>query len=433
MTWPAYPKYTDSGVSWLSTIPVGWNAVPLWTLFKRTKRQGYPDFELLSVYRDYGVLPKSSRDDNFNKPSDDLSTYQRVDPGSLVVNKMKAWQGSVSVSEYTGIVSPAYFVYSPLAEHNSRFLHYSLRSTLMTSQYAAISSGVRPNQWDLDPQQFSRLPVFLPPTHQQDAIADFLDRETGKIDALIAKQEQLIATLREDRSATITHAVTKGLDPNVEMKGSVLDWADLVPANWQLAPLKSVISFQEGPGIMAADFRDEGVPLLRVASVNKARATLDGCNFLDPEKVRTTWARFRVETGDLLISASASMGTVAEVGPEVEGAVPYTGIIRVFVGPRVRREFMKWYLVSGAFTTQIDLMKQGSTIQHYGPTHLSRMRLYMPELDQQDEIAAFLSDRCGQIDGLIAKADQVIETLREYRSALITDAVTGKIDVRGAA
>jgi type I restriction enzyme, S subunit len=170
-----------------------------------------------------------------------------------------------------------------------------------------------------------------------------------------------------------------------------------------------------------------------VASVSGSWATLDGCNYLDPEKVRTTWSRFRVKSGDLLISASASMGTVAEAGPDVEGAIPYTGIIRVFPGPNVRREFMKWYLVSVPFTTQIDLLKQGSTIQHYGPTHLSRMRLYVPPLDEQDKIVTFLNERCAKIDALVSKARDVIDTMREYRSALITDVVTGKIDVRAAA
>ncbi len=107
----AYPEYKDSGVEWLGEVPEHWNTIAIGRLFSRTKRTGFHDKELLSVYRDYGVIPKASRDDNFNKPSDDLSPYQLVKADDLVMNKMKAWQGSIAISEYEGIVSPAYFVY----------------------------------------------------------------------------------------------------------------------------------------------------------------------------------------------------------------------------------------------------------------------------------------------------------------------------------
>src|SRR5690606_32587803 len=151
-------------------IPQGWTSTPLWSHFRRLKRTGYEDEELLSVYRDYGVVPRASRDDNFNKASDDLSGYQLVEPGDLVVNKMKAWQGSLGVSQHRGIVSPAYFVYALQSQLNTRFIHYLLRSQPYTSWYRAISKGIRPNQWDLIPEDFGRVPVLTPPLDEQRAI-----------------------------------------------------------------------------------------------------------------------------------------------------------------------------------------------------------------------------------------------------------------------
>lgn len=141
MTFPRYADYKDSGVEWLGEVPGHWAEKPLWTLFRRTKRVGFADETLLSVYRDFGVIPKSSRDDNFNKESEDLGLYQLVHPGDLVINKMKAWQGSVAVSGFRGIVSPAYFVYEALHKENSRYLHYLMRSTW------ALAAGPKPHHF----------------------------------------------------------------------------------------------------------------------------------------------------------------------------------------------------------------------------------------------------------------------------------------------
>ncbi len=187
--------------------PTGWRTVPFWFLFRRQKETGFPEEELLSVYRDYGVIPKSSRDDNHNKESEDLSGYQLVTEGALVTNKMKAWQGSIAISRYRGIVSPAYYVYTPQSDECDQFLHYLLRSTPYIGLYGRISKGVRVNQWDLEHEALRNIPVLLPDVTAQRAIADFLDRETARIDLLIKKKQRLVALLGEKRSATITAAV----------------------------------------------------------------------------------------------------------------------------------------------------------------------------------------------------------------------------------
>jgi type I restriction enzyme S subunit len=145
-----------------SRTPPGWTTKPLWSLFRRRKQTGYPNEEFLSVYREYGVIPKSSRDDNFNKESDDLSSYQLVTEGALVTNKMKAWQGSIAISRYRGIVSPAYYVYEPQSDEYDQFLHYLLRSDPYIALYGRISKGVRVNQWDLEHEALRNVPVMLP-------------------------------------------------------------------------------------------------------------------------------------------------------------------------------------------------------------------------------------------------------------------------------
>ncbi|RMG82194.1 MAG: restriction endonuclease subunit S, partial [Chloroflexi bacterium] len=193
-------------------VPEHWSVKPLFSLYRKTKRAGFPDEELLSVYRDHGVVKKSSREDNNNKPSEDLSGYQLVKPSDLVTNKMKTWQGSIAVSTLKGIVSPAYFVYSSEHKQNDRYLHHLLRCDRYIAGYLSSSKGIRVNQWDLDQDLFRRFPVILPTPDEQQAIAAFLDRETARIDALIEKKQRLIELLKEKRQAIITRAVTKGLD-----------------------------------------------------------------------------------------------------------------------------------------------------------------------------------------------------------------------------
>lgn len=426
-----YPKYKPSGVEWLGDVPAGWGLQRITYLFERKKDTNHIGEELLSVYRDYGVVPKSSRDDNFNKPSEDLAPYQLVKIGDLVLNKMKTWQGSIAISEFQGIVSPAYFVAAPKQAMNLRFMHYLLRSVQYIAEYRRLSAGIRPNQWDLDFDNFKSIVALLPPLEDQSAVATFLDRETARIDTLIAKQKRLIELLQEKRQAVISEAVTRGLDPVVPTKPSGAEWLGDVPAHWHVSPLKSAVTIQEGPGIMADDFRDEGVPLLRIANVGSRYTTLEGCNYLDPDKVEKRWGHFRVRVGDLLISASASMGTVSEVTEGAAGSIPYTGLIRLVPeAERTTRAFIRYFVVSSAFLRQIDLLKAGATIQHFGPTHLRQVCMALPPINEQRSIGEYLDNANAKIDALIAKAQQAIELQKEHRIALISAAVTGKIDVR---
>ena len=268
-----YPTYTPSVAEWQDDVPNDWKSMALGRIFRRVKRSGFLDEELLSVYRDYGVIPKASRDDNFNKASEDLSPYQLVRPGDLVMNKMKAWQGSIAISEYRGIVSPAYFVYESWRRDDhifdSRYIHFLLRSPSYIAQYLRRSKGIRVNQWDLDPEAFERIEILLPSLTEQTQIAKFLDYETAKIDALIKKQQQLIALLKEKRQAVISHAVTKGLNPDAPMRDSGVEWLGEVPEHWTPISVrnllrKGVLEIQDGNhGELhpkAAEFKSSGIP-----------------------------------------------------------------------------------------------------------------------------------------------------------------------------
>jgi len=202
----------DSGVEWLGEVPAHWRLMPIRALYRFVKRQDEAELEVLSVYRDYGVIKKSSRSDNINKTPEDLSLYQTVRPLDIVVNKMKAWQGSLGVSSLDGITSPDYAVFEPTQVVEPGYLNWLLRCSLLPGIYRTISNGIRPDQWRLEPDRFRDLRIPYPPLSEQRRIADALDGVTARDDSLTADVELAVELLKERRAALISAAVTGKID-----------------------------------------------------------------------------------------------------------------------------------------------------------------------------------------------------------------------------
>lgn len=424
----------DSGVIWLGQIPSHWGVVQSRRLFLERKEKAKSGEDQLTVSQKYGLISQKDfmeiegrRIVQVLKGHDIL---KRTATGDFVMS-MRSFQGGLEYSGLTGSISSAYVSLTPIKWVDSRFYRHVFKSATYIQALQSTSDLVRDGQ-ALRFENFSKVPLPVVPLEEQAAIAAFLDQTTTRIDSLIAKKTRFIELLREKRQAQITHAVTKGLDARAQMKDSGVEWFGRIPEAWAVVPFRLAAWFQEGPGIMAADFRAEGVPLLRVSGVQYEFASLKGCNYLDPDTVSKSWRHFKTELADLLISASATTGTISEVGAETVGCVPYTGIIRLKNSDRCHKPFLKAFLGSQAFFEQIDQFKAGSTIQHFGPTHLSQMRIVLPPIEEQRIIASRLAQSTSRIDTLIAKTERSIELLREHRIALITAAITGKIDLREA-
>lgn len=425
MSFPAYPEYRKSGVEWLTYLPVHWSQVPLWTLFTRVKRTGYAGEELLSVYRDHGVIPKSSREDNFNKASDDLSTYQLVEQGDLAINKMKAWQGSVAISQYRGIVSPAYHIYSSMHSESSRYLHHLFRSREYISGYLANSKGIRVNQWDLEPQQHSRMPVVLPPLPEQTQIARFLDHETAKIDALIREQERLIELLQEKRQAVISHAVTKGLDPKVPMKDSGVEWLGEVPAHWRVMKFLRCVRIAEGQ----VDPKLSPYSDMILIAPNHVQSQTG--RILETETAETQGAesgKYVCKPGDVIYS---------KIRPALRKAciIDYPALCSADMYPlrpseQLTGQFLLWSILSEPFSRLAILESERVAMPKINRESINEIYLAVPPVDEQRGICKFITDETKRLDDLSSVAHQSMGILKERRSALISAAVTGKIDVR---
>lgn len=434
MSLPCYPEYRDCGLPWLGSVPQHWTFAPLWVLFNRTKRTGFEGEQLLSIYRDHGVVPKASRDDNNNKPSDDLSPYQLVCPGDLAINKMKAWQGSVAISEHRGIVSPAYFVYEARHQESSRYLHYLMRSPQYVAGYLSMSKGIRINQWDLEPQYHSRLPVLIPPKDEQERIATFLDRETAKIDALIAEQEKLLALLAEKRQATISHAVTRGLNPNAPVKDSGITWLGEVPAHWEISRLKYVTDAIIDCPHETPVYDSEGDYLvIRTADLNRGVLNASAMYRLSYENYQDRTRRSSLQVNDIVYGREGERWGHAALVPESDRYCLGQRMMQFRPSPRVCPAFLMWQLNSVGTYRQGELDTVGATSPHVNVSTIRNFQLALPPLDEQRAIAARLDSEAVRLDDLQAEANRAISLLREHRSALISAAVTGKVDVRHAA
>ena len=199
----------DSGVEWIGKVPKHWEVSKMKGILRNVSIKGHPNAQVLSLYREFGVIPKDSRDDNHNVTSEDTASYKFVENGDLVINKMKAWQGSLGVSQYEGIVSPAYYVCKFISNGISRkFLHHLIRSKAYAQEFERLSTGMRVGQWDLGIDGFLRVPLLLPPLPEQAAIASYLDDKCAAIDGIIAEKEALIAELESYKKSLIFETVT---------------------------------------------------------------------------------------------------------------------------------------------------------------------------------------------------------------------------------
>lgn len=391
-----------------------WTPARMGWLFRPISERDHPDETVLSVFRDHGVVPKDSRSDNFNRTPESLNAYQLVQPGDLVVNRMKAWQGSLGISPYRGIVSPDYEILRPITtDVDPRYLHQLLRSRPLIDQYGMRSTGIRPSQWRLYWDQMKTIEVALPPLEEQRAIADYLDHETAKIDTLIAKQERLIATLRERRGGLIERALVGGLDPAVRLRTTVIPWlaGASVPAHWESTRVKYLaLEMRAGEGITAEDIEDVGA--YRVFGGNGLRG----------------YATAYTHSGTFVLIGrqGALCGNVHLVHGEF-----WASEHAIVVTPSKRTD-------AGWLAHMLRLMNLGqysmTTAQPgIGVGQIGPLMVPLPPLDEQREIATYIDEQASKIDTLIAKTERFIELSKERRAALITAAVTGQIDVRAAA
>jgi type I restriction enzyme, S subunit len=390
-----------------------WPARRLATLFVAQARPMQPELEVLSVYRDYGVVPKASRSDNFNRTPDGAESYQAVRAGDLVVNRMKAWQGSLGISDYEGLVSPDYEVLAPTTHDlDSRFAHILLRSTPMIDQYGMRSTGIRPSQWRLYWEHMRTITIPVPPLEEQRAIANYLDDEAARIDTLIEEQQRLIEMLRERRADLISHAVLDATSQRAQLRRlvDVIDCAHVTAE------------------FVAHDYR---FPVASIRECRGATIDLSACNYTTAEFFEHLRAGDRApRAGDLLFIRNVSVGLISVVAPDLPEFAMGQETVLLRRKSDVHPAFLRYALVGAEARYAIEGAMIGSTFRRINVSAIRSLPVPTPLIHEQRRIATRLDQQTAEIDGLIAESERFVELSRERRAALITAAVTGQIDVR---
>lgn len=425
-------KMKDSGIKWIGKIPETWEVTINKTILKNISERNHPDAEVLSLYRDLGVVPKNSRDDNHNVTSENTIQYKFVEKGSLVINKMKAWQGSLAVSNYEGIVSPAYYVCKFRDNQISKdYVHYLLRSSIYAQQFERLSTGMRIGQWDLSIDDFLATPLLVPPEKEQAAIAKCLDKKSMQIDALIANVQEQIEKLKAYKQSLITEVVTKGLDPNVPMKDSGVEWIGEIANTRSVYRLKYLLStpLQYGANESGGKYKNDSVRYIRITDIC-ADGSLknDENNQYLSEKVASDYV---LNDGDVLLARSG--GTVGKsfLYHAEYGASAFAGyLIKADCNrDKLLPEFLVYYTQSSLYDIWKNMIFVQATIQNIGANKYSNLEIPIPPVDEQRTLVKELKVRCSKIDSLIHIKQQKIEKLEQYKRSLIYEYVTGKKEV----
>ncbi|WP_017189250.1 restriction endonuclease subunit S [Vibrio harveyi] len=437
-----YPRYNQSSARWYSSFPENWSEVKAKRLFSNERERASSEDEQLAASQKYGVIPQALMMAQNNakvmlalKGTDN---FKQVKENDFVIS-LRSFEGGIEHSKYNGCISPAYTVLR--LQHESsypNYFRYALKCSPFIQALNSTSEGIRDGK-TITYDEFGELLVVLPSQAEQKAIATFLDRETQRIDSLIEEKQTFIKLLKEKRQALISHVVTKGLNPNVEMQDSGIEWIGQVPKHWKLITHNYVINKIEQGWSPQADSRPPSGAqwgVTKLSSVKSGTFYPDECKALldgdEPSK------GLKVQADDFLISRANTpelVGDVCVVGDIGNRNIILCDLIyKVSYSDEVSNRYMMYWFLSSSARSQIKLDARGSsmTMAKISQSHIKAWKIPLPTLSEQESSVIYLDKSLSKIDEVSAEVEHSVSLLKERRTSLISAAVTGKIDIREA-
>ena len=423
-----YPHYKPSGVEWLGDVPAHWEMRRTKSLLKERSQKGFPNEPLLAATQTKGVVRKEHYENRTVLALRDLHLLKLVYPGDFVIS-LRSFQGGIEYAHDRGIISPAYTILYPENPDIHGYLAWLFKSKPYIENLTLHVTGIRQGQ-NIDYGRLCVSKIPLPPHLEQTAIVRYLNQADERIRRYISSRERLIKLLEEYRQAVIHHAVTRGLDPDVRLKPSGVTGLGDMPTHWEAKRLKTIGRIRYGLGQPPRESAD-GLPLIRATNVDHGRIIDKNLLYIDPLDVPSGRDAILREKEIIVVRSGAYTGDSAIVPKAYDGAV--TGYDMVLSVTGAQPEFVAMALLCKYVRDdQLIVASTRSAQPHLNAEELGTAILLVPPLHEQTAIVAYLDKATGDIDAAIDRARREIELLGEYRTRLIADVVTGKVDVREA-
>ncbi|MDN5621640.1 MAG: restriction endonuclease subunit S [Acinetobacter sp.] len=422
MMFKKYDAYKDSGVDWIGSIPTHWNVLKLGSIFEqRNEKVSDQDYPALSVTKN-GIVPQL---DNAAKTKDG-DNRKLVLEGDFVINSRSDRKGSSGLSSLDGSVSLINIVLKP-RKIEPKFSHHLMKCNAFIEEYYRVGRGIVADLWTTRFEEMKTMNLALPNIEEQRKITEFLDHKTTEIDQAIAIKEQQIALLNERKQIVIQKAVTQGLDPNVLMKDSGLNGVGNIPQDWHILKFKYLAKVRYGLGQPPKQL-DNGLKIIRATNVERGKIVEKGMLYIDPNDI--PWDRNPTLNKDeiIVVRSGAYTGDSAIVTEEYAGCI--AGYDMVATPFNCDPKFLSIVLLSHyVLYEQIYLLRIRSAQPHLNAEELNELQIVVPPINQQRLIANYIEQVESDIDQAISLTKRQIEKLKEYKTTLINDAVTGKIKV----
>jgi type I restriction enzyme S subunit len=424
-----YSEYKESGLPWLGRIPAHWDVGRNGRLFVQRNENGFGELPILEVSLRTGVRVRDMENLKRKQMMSDREKYKRAVSGDIAYNMMRMWQGAVGVVPVDGLVSPAYVVARPYSGTESRYFTYLFRTNAYMNEVDGYSRGIVKDRNRLYWQDFKRMPSCMPPYEEQKSISDYLDANAIRVRLFIRNRRRLIKVLNEQKQAIINRAVTRGFDSKVSLKTSGNDWLGEIPEHWQVKPLKRWVSINQSVLSESTD-SNYTFDYLDIGCVGT------GILVDKPSRIRfgdaPSRARRILQTGDTIISTVRTyLRAVYFVSEKADDLVASTGFSVLTPGPGVVPEFLGITLQSDPFIDRVTANSIGIAYPAISETRLGTFHIALPlYVEEQARIVAEVRRETLALTEGIDRAQREIDLIREYRTRLITDVVTGKLDVR---
>lgn len=435
-----YPAMKASGVPWLREVPTAWEIRRNGRLFAQRNETGFPDLPILEVSLRTGVRVRDLGESSRKQVMSDRAKYKRAAKGDIAYNMMRMWQGAVGLVPVDGLISPAYVVARPFPGTVPGYFAYLYRTDSYMGEIDNYSRGIVKDRNRLYWEQFKQIPTPYPPPLEQTAIVRFLDHADRRIRWYIRAKQKLIKLLEEQKQAIIHRAVTRGLDPNVRLKPSGVEWLGDVPEHWEILPLRRVsYSWCDGPfgsGLKSTHYSTEGIRVVRLQNIGHAEFRESAAAYITSDYY-STLGDHDVRAGDLLIAGLGDerhpAGRACVAPPSIVPAMVKADCFRFRVRhERMNPSFAAFHLTATAIDAS-PLLSTGATRQRTNLSSTASRAVAVPPMQEQQEIGAHIERETQSLAHGIRVAEHEIALLREYRTRLIADVVTGKVDVRQAA